>query len=103
MKELMDYPEFRNHKLIRVVVEQEFGRWCHESKLPDGGSDFGMCQSYRWALGIEGHHPGTITEDESERIVYRRKPGMQHYTPLLCTALYMGSWIQSPGCTLPRR
>ena len=56
---LMDTDVWRTSKWIRVSVEQEFGRWCHPTKRSDGGSDFGMCESYRWAVGIEGHRPGT--------------------------------------------
>lgn len=56
---LMDTDVWRTSKWIRVSVEQEFGRWCHPTKRGDGGSDFGMCESYRWAVGIEGHRPGT--------------------------------------------
>ena len=61
MARLMETDVWRTSKWIRVSVEQEFGRWCHPTTRSDGGSDFGMCESYRWAVGIEGHRPGTAS------------------------------------------
>eukprot|EP00976_Prorocentrum_cordatum_P049187 993003-Prorocentrum_minimum.AAC.1 len=62
MKVLTESAVWRSSKWVRVTVEQEFGRWCHPPPRRDGGSDFGMCESYRWAVGIEGHPPGERTD-----------------------------------------
>ncbi|KAK3265425.1 hypothetical protein CYMTET_25893 [Cymbomonas tetramitiformis] len=48
MKELMESEVWRTKKWIRITIEQDFGRWCHDSP-----KDFGMCHTYRWAVGID--------------------------------------------------
>ena len=39
--------------VVRLRVKQSFGHWCH----PHQRGDWGMCESYRFAVGVENHAP----------------------------------------------
>ena len=55
IKVLMEHPEFKAHKVVRVRIKLNFGHWCH----PHQNTSWGMCESFRWVAGIEGHFKGT--------------------------------------------
>ena len=46
---MMNDPRVRAAKMVRVRVRQNFGHWCH----PTQRGDWGMCESYKHAAGIE--------------------------------------------------
>jgi len=50
---MLNDPVYKNAKVVRLRIKQNFGHWCH----PNQKGDWGMCASYRWVAGIEGITP----------------------------------------------
>ena len=59
IKVLMENDVFKKRKLVRVRVKLNFGHWCHEHQK----GSWGMCESYRWAAGIERHKRNELCPD----------------------------------------
>ena len=69
IKVLMEHPEFKAHKVVRVRIKLNFGHWCH----PHQNTSWGMCESFRWVAGIEvGLHEDTHARHVIHRVPHAR-------------------------------